>query len=162
MGKPLMFAILTAVCWGCYGPALALARTQLASPFKPYVAIGIAYLVWGIVGGLIGMSIKGDNFSFSGAGAIWGFVAGSAGALGALTLTFAMFTGGAAMPHVVMPIVFGGAVTVTSLISALQERQLPAGLLVGIGIVFIGIVMVTTNTPQTHPPQKAPTAQAKR
>lgn len=161
MYKPVLFALLTALFWGAYGPALGSARTALASPFKPYVAIGIAYLVWGVLGGLIGMRIKGDAFTFSGAGVTWGFIAGSLGAWGALTLTFAMFTGGTAMPHIVMPIVFGGAVTVTALISAAQQRQLSLGLIMGIIAVGIGIVAVTMNTPQAHPPKKAPAEAAK-
>lgn len=152
--KPILFALLTGFFWGTYGPALGPARTALASPFKPYVAIGAAYLVWGILGGLLGMWWKGDTFTFSGAGASWGFIAGSLGAWGALALTFAMFTGGTAMPHIVMPIVFGGAVTVTAIISSIQQRQLPVGLVIGIAVVFVGVVLVTINTPQQHPPSK--------
>ena len=59
-------------------------------------------------------SVTGDAFSFTGQGITWGFVAGSMGAFGALTLTLAMFTGGTAMPQIVMPIVFGSAVTVSA------------------------------------------------
>ena len=76
MKYPIIFALLTALCWGLYGPVLGYSRSQLASPFKPYVAIGIAYLIWGVLGGLIGMYFKGDDFSFSGAGAKWGMIAG--------------------------------------------------------------------------------------
>src|SRR4051812_30251030 len=119
MKYPVLFAILTAIFWGTYGPVLAESRTFLKSPFKPYVAIGIAYLVWGIGGGLLGMLYKGDDFSFSGAGVRWGLIAGSLGAFGALTLTLAMFSGG--KPYVVMPIVFGGAVTVSALTALWKE-----------------------------------------
>ena len=72
---PIIFALGTALCWGLYGPTLQHARAPGSppspppegwSPFKPYVGIGLAYLVLAIIGGLIMMKIKGDTFSFSG------------------------------------------------------------------------------------------------
>src|SRR5437868_15186067 len=107
---PIVYALLTGLFWGTYGPVLAESRTFLKSPFKPYVAIGIAYLIWGIGGGLVGMWYKKDEYTFTGPGMMWGLVAGTLGAWGALTLTLAMFSGG--KPYVVMPIVFGVPVTV--------------------------------------------------
>jgi hypothetical protein len=160
MKYPVLFAILTAFFWGTYGPVLAESRAFLKSPFKPYVAIGIAYLVWGIGGGIIGMLYKQDNFSFTGPGALWGLAAGSLGAFGALTLTLAMFSGG--KPYVVMPIVFGGAVTVSALVSAWKDYgqvQINPLLWVGvIGIVFCA-AMVAYFTPHI-PPAGAPPAKA--
>src|SRR5262249_30168356 len=119
--KPIMFALMTALCWGLYGPVLAYSRADLRSPFKPYVAIGIAYLIWGIGGGIAGMIYKQDNFTFTGPGALWGFAGGTLGAWGAFTLTLAMFSQG--KPFVVMPIVFGGAVTVSALYSFWTESK---------------------------------------
>lgn len=163
MRYPVLFAVLTALCWGLYGPALGQARSALLSPFKPYVAIGVAYLVWGIGGGIAGMLYKGDAFTFSGAGALWGFIAGTVGAWGAFTLTLAMFSGGAAMPQVVMPIVFGGAVTVTAMVSAwLARGQVAASPWLWVGVVgmFVCIVIVAYNTPHMapHPPPSTATA----
>lgn len=164
MRYPILFALLTAVFWGLYGPALGQARSALMSPFKPYFAIGIAYVVWGVAGGLAGMRLNGEAFSFSGPGVGWGFIAGSLGAWGAMTLTFAMFTGGTAMPYVVMPIVFGGAVTVTALVSAVQARAASPWLWLGIAVVAIGIVLVAYNTPHVAParPGPAPAAELDR
>ena len=164
MKLPIVFAVLTALFWGMYGPALGQARAGLGSPFKPYVAIGVAYLVWGAVGGLGGMAFKGDTFVFSGAGTLWGFIAGSLGAFGALTLTFAMFTGGTAMPQVVMPIVFGGAVTVSAIVSVAStygKTNISPMLWVGIVGMFVCIVIVAYNTPHAAPHKPAPPATAK-
>ena len=68
---PILFALGTAMCWGMYGPALGNARSTVKpphpdfwSPFKPYVFIGVAYLVIAIAGGLIAMKVKGDTFSY--------------------------------------------------------------------------------------------------
>jgi len=155
MKYPILFAILTGLCWGLYGPVLGQSRSALLSPFKPYVAIGVAYLIWGILGGLIGMWFKGDSFVFTGAGSVWGLAAGTLGAWGALTLTLAMFTGGGAIPHVVMPIVFGGAVTVSALVSVWSARghgETSPWLWVGIVGIALSIVLVASNTPHAAPP----------
>ncbi len=164
MKLPVMFALMTALFWGLYGPTLGQARTALSgSPFKPYVAIGIAYLIWGIVGGVSGMIYRGDNFSFTGPGTMWGFAAGSLGAWGALTLTLAMFTGGGAMPHIVMPIVFGGAVTVQALVSTWMYRestQVNPMMWVGVLGMAICIVIVAANTPHHAPKPKTDAAPA--
>jgi len=160
MKYPVLFALMTAFFWGMYGPALGNARSALASPFKPYVAIGVAYLIWGVVGGVGGMLYKGDTFAFTGAGTFWGLIAGSLGAWGALTLTLAMFSGGGAMPHIVMPIVFGGAVTVSAIVSAATvktEEGINPMLWAGILGMAVCIVIVAANTPHAHPPKKPAT-----
>jgi len=157
---PIVFALLTGLFWGTYGPTLAQARFYEKSAFKPYVMIGVAYLVWGILGGLVGMmytQVPGKPlFSFSLQGVFWGFAAGSLGAWGALTLTLAMFTGGTAMPQVVMPIVFGTAVSVAALTSVLTSHQKTHPMLwVGILGMAICIVVVAYFTPHAHPPKPA-------
>lgn len=161
---PILFALGTACCWGMYGPALGNARSQVKppspdawSPFKPYVFIGVAYLVIAIVGGLIAMKLKGDTFNFSGthsAAKNWGFIAGSLGAAGALCLTTAVIQskGNTAL---VMPIVFGGAVSVNALFSYFKFKDVSPLLWVGMALVFVGVVLIATFTPH-GPPKKAP------
>ncbi|MEZ5950700.1 MAG: hypothetical protein R3C12_16095 [Planctomycetaceae bacterium] len=132
------------------------------SPFKPYVFTGVAYLVWAVLGGLLGMYFKNDSYNFSGTHApsmTWGFLAGSVGAFGALFLTSAMISGG--KPLFVMPIVFGGAVTVTAIVSVIQLKQVTTAsplLWVGMLLVFVGVVLVARNTPHGHPPKPAAAA----
>ena len=168
------FAVATALFWGVYGPALSEARssTNEWSPFKPYVFIGVAYLVWGVLGGLAAMKLvpaNPDNLTFTGKylpSMKWGFIAGSLGAFGALTLTFAMFK--AKNAGLVMPIVFGGAVTVTALTNYVvlglirkQELHVEPGLWVGMGLVAVGIVLVAHYTPHAvaKKPAGGPTPQ---
>lgn len=161
MKLPILFALLTALCWGVYGPALAQCRTALGSPFKPYVMLGVAYLIWAILGGLLGMQYKGDPFTFSGRGVTWGFIAGTLGAWGALTVTLAMFSGGSKAPHVVMPIVFGGAVVVTALVSwwrTKPEHAASPWLWASIAGVVICAALVAYHTPQERPAGKPATA----
>lgn len=158
---PVLFAFGTALCWGLYGPVIANARsaTQEWSPFKPYVFIGVAYLVWAIVGGILGMRARDDSFNFFGGESpamIWGFLAGTLGALGALSLTNAMLSGG--KPLFVMPIVFGGAVTVTALVSTMRIKEAVSPVLwVGMTLVVTGIVLVAIYTP--HGPSKKTDAE---
>ena len=156
---PILFACLTAMCWGLYGPMIQNARSTTGewSPLKPYVFIGVAYLVWAIGGGLVGMYIKQDTFTYAGAHSpamSWGFIAGTFGAFGALFLTSAMLTGG--KPLFVMPIVFGGAVSVTAIFSIIQLRQVTSThplLWAGMAMVVIGVVLVARYTPHGHKPK---------
>ncbi len=164
---PILFAAMTALFWGVYGPALGNAQTRVPPPegwssFKPYMFVGLAYLVLGVGGGVLGMLAKGDSFSYAGdhfMPAKWGFLAGCVGALGALSLTSAMMIskGNAAL---VMPIVFGGAVSVTAIVSAIRLRghvNISPLLWVGMALVAVGIVIVARNTPHGHMP-KPPSA----
>ncbi|MEO1979806.1 MAG: hypothetical protein ABGZ23_26875 [Fuerstiella sp.] len=164
---PILFALGTAMCWGMYGPALGNARSTVKpphpdfwSPFKPYVFIGVAYLVIAIAGGLIAMKVKGDTFSYSGAHAAarnWGFIAGTLGAAGALFLTNAVMSskGNTAL---VMPIVFGGAVSVNAIFAYSQLRNsvnISPVLWVGMAFVIVGVVLVAKNTPHGAPAKPA-------
>ena len=168
MKLPVIFALLTALFWGLYGPVLGFARAAENNPFKPYLLIGVAYLVWAIVGGAAGMAYTKAPFAFSGAGLSWGLISGSLGAFGALTLTLAMFsfpTGTKPRPELVMPIVFGGAVTVTALTNLVISMKSPGAhqpslwLWVGIIGMAVCIVIVAYNTPHVAP-KKTPSAAA--
>ena len=157
---PFLFALITALAWGLYGPTLGQARLAdaAASPFKPYLGIGIAYLVVAIAGGSVGMWLRGDTFSLAGGGFQWGFLAGLLGAVGALGLTLSMFSGGARIPHAVMPLVFGGAVTITAVSTlVLSEGRLRGGPLLWVGIagMLVSTLLITTNTPHAAPPKPA-------
>ncbi|MCG8648513.1 MAG: hypothetical protein MI861_01695 [Pirellulales bacterium] len=163
---PILFAIGTAIFWGCYGPTIGNAQTPRVdgrplmppegwTPFKPYVFIGIAYLVIAIAGGLVMMKVKGDSFHFGGTHlptAKWGFLAGTLGAAGALCLTTAMMTSrGNAL--LVMPIVFGGAVSVTAIVSVIRlhgHATISPLLWVGMLLTVVGVVIVAMNTPHGH------------
>lgn len=157
-----VFAAMVALFWGCYGPTLSKARAPMGGDvswgaFKPYVFIGVAYLVIAIIGGAIMMRVVGnkgvaDNFDYAGPywpAAKWGFLAGCLGALGALSLTYAVVkTRG--NPAAVMPIVFGGAVTVNALVaffSLAKDAKVDPLMWVGMALVAVGIVLTAKHTP---------------
>ena len=167
--KPIIFAAMTALFWGMYGPVIGLSRAaEGGNPFKPYVLIGVAYLIWAILGGAIGMKATNEPFSFdiTGAGVKWGFIGGSLGAFGALTLTLAMFSfTGKPRPDIVMPIVFGGAVCITAITNIVLIKsggghvEFNPKLWAGMVGMAICIVVVAMNTPHAGP-HKKPAAPA--
>ncbi|WP_437191494.1 hypothetical protein [Planctomicrobium sp. SH527] len=155
----LMFAIATALFWGLYGPALGKARTPGDTPFKPYIFIGLAYLIWGIVGGMVAVKVAGGNFKFTPESVKWGFIAGTLGAFGALTLTMAMFQ--AKDARLVMPVVFGGATAISAITGTILARNyhIPPAQMVGFLLVIVGVVLIQMNA--THGPAPAkPVAQS--
>ena len=91
----IVCAVLVALCWGLYGPAVSNGRAPNREwgPFKPYVFIGLAYTVIAVFGSILMMkTVFTDNLNYTGEywpAAKWGFLAGALGAVGALFLTFA-------------------------------------------------------------------------
>lgn len=152
----LAFAVATAIFWGLYGPSLGKARTPGDSPFKPYIFIGLAYLIWGMVGGALAVKATGGTFSFTPQAIRWGFIAGSLGAFGALTLTYAMFE--AKDARLVMPVVFGGATAVSALVGTLmaKEHHVPPAQLVGFVLVIVGVVLIQAYGAHGPAPAKKP------
>jgi len=163
MKWPIVFALLTGLFWGTYGPALGIARAAEGNnPFKPYLMIGLAYLVWAVLGGFGGLAYTNTKMQFTGTGATWGFIAGSLGAFGALTLTLAMFSFQGMKPRadIVMPIVFGTAVSVTALVSVIQSNlqghaTFNPWLYLGIAGMAVCIITVAYNTPHVAPTKPA-------
>lgn len=161
---PVFCALLVALCWGMYGPTLVNARAPADAavkwgPFKPYVFIGVAYLVIGIIGGgLMMKTVFNDNFDYTGPyfpAMKWGFLAGCLGALGALALTFSLTKAGG-KPAYVMPIVFGGAVTVNAIAAfvTLHGEKVNPLMWVGMALVAVGICLTASYTPHGHAPAK--------
>jgi drug/metabolite transporter (DMT)-like permease len=159
-------ALGVALCWGLYGPTLTNARAPKGEwgPFKPYVFIGVAYLFIAIMGGMIMMRLVfNDNLDYTGQyspAMKWGFLAGCLGALGALSLTFALTKAGG-KPSYVMPIVFGGAVTVNAIVAYLGLHQGESAnplMWVGMFLVVVGICLTAGFTPHGHAPAKPATA----
>ncbi|QDS93274.1 hypothetical protein FF011L_20360 [Roseimaritima multifibrata] len=158
-------ALFAALCWGMYGPTLTHARSPNREwgPFKPYLFIGIAYLVIAIIGGAVMMKyVFNDNFDYSGKyvpAMKWGFLAGCLGALGALGLTFSLTKAGGS-PSYVMPIIFGGAVSINALASYFSHsgHSINPLMWVGMALVAVGICLTAGFAPH-GPPKKVVTAE---
>lgn len=151
---------LTAACWGVYGPVLHFGREDMHSPLRPFVCVGVAYFVIAIVVPL-GLLARGEKGAWTVKGVTWSLLAGVAGALGALGVILALHFGG--KPIYVMPLVFGGAPVVNTLLSAAMNRafgQLKAPFLAGLLLVITGAVTVLVFKPQPAPPAAAVAAAA--
>src|SRR5437868_11979051 len=125
----LIFALMTVVSWGVYGVLLHKGRGNMPmgpeashAGLKAFLFVCLAYALIGIAAAAM-LKWRGSNWSFTGAGVRWSLIAGSAGAVGAFTLVLALgaaaqiYKGAAAAA--VMPIVFGGAPIVNTVVAML-------------------------------------------
>lgn len=154
----IIAALCVALCWGSYGTVLSFARSPQGgwSAFKPYLFVGMAYVVVSILfGSLMMRFVFNDNFDYTGEyfpAMKWGFLAGLLGAFGALFLTISLTKAGG-KPAYVMPLVFGGAVTVNAIIAYLMLGKANPWMWLGMLLVAVGIVLTASNTPHGHPPK---------
>ena len=150
---------LTAVCWGVYGPVLHFGREAMHSPLRPFVCVGLAYFLIAVLIPLVLLVRSGERGRWSSVGVFWSLIAGAAGALGALGVILALNFGG--KPIYVMPLVFGGAPVVNTLLTAAMNKsfnQLKAPFLAGLILVITGAVTVLVFKP--HPQAVEPVARA--
>jgi hypothetical protein len=142
---------LTAVCWGVYGPVLAEGSKLLQSPLRAFMCVGVAYFLIAIIVPVALLRGTGEKGAWKTSGVVWSLVAGAAGALGALGVILALrvFQGN---PIYVMPLVFGGAPVVNTLLNAFMNKafgQLKAPFIAGLILVITGAVVVLLFRPQT-------------
>ena len=152
---------LTALCWGAYGPVLHFGREAMHSSLRPFMCVGAAYFLIAVLVPAVLLARGGERGGWTTKGVVWSLLAGVAGALGALGVIMALGFGG--RPIYVMPLVFGGAPVVNTLLSAFMNRafgQLKAPFLAGLLLVVTGAVTVLVFKPQAAPPKPAATAAA--
>lgn len=155
---------LTALAWGSYGPVLHEGQHHLGNDrIKPLICVGLAYLVVAVIipaAILIAQGKFTTDWTFS--GFTWSFIAGTCGTFGAFGLILALTNGG--KPWIVMPLVFGFAPIVTTLIS-LSTKNLwsQAGPIFYAGVIMTiaGAVTVLIFAPKGAPPQKSAHAEEK-
>ena len=152
---------LTALCWGAYGPVLHFGREAMHSSLRPFMCVGAAYFLIAVLVPTLLLARGGERGGWTTKGVVWSLLAGVAGSLGALGVILALGFGG--RPIYVMPLVFGGAPVVNTLLSAFMNKafgQLKAPFLAGLLLVVTGAVTVLVFKPQTAPPKPAATAEA--
>ena len=156
---------LTAFCWGVYGPVLHFGREAMHSNLRPFMCVGIAYFVIAVIVPVVLLARGGERGGWTNKGVLWSMLAGTAGALGALGVILALGFGG--KPIYVMPLVFGGAPVVNTLLTAFMNRsfnQLKAPFLAGLILVIMGAVtvLVFKPQPQAHAAPAAVAAAAQK
>jgi hypothetical protein len=156
----LPFIAMTFVSWGVYGPLLHEGKHAMEeSSLRPFVGVGIAYFIIAVIVPVI-MLRKGEKGHWSVGGTLLSFLAGSVGALGALGVILALTAGG--KPVFVMPVVFGFAPVVNTLVTSYLSKtfdQINPKFLAGLLAVALGAVGVLVFKP-AMPPAKPHTDPA--
>lgn len=111
----IIFALLAALSWGLYGPALHRGQVALGSPLRALLCVGVAYFLIGVLVPLVGLWYQGELGGFTAKGSLAATVGGALGAAGAICIIFAFKWGG--LPTFVMPLVFAGAPIINVLFS---------------------------------------------
>jgi hypothetical protein len=158
-----MFILMTALCWGAYGPVLHKGQQVMGgSRMRPFLCVGLAYFVVAVIFPLmIQPAFKpepGTWFTFG--GWFWSLLGGSVGALGALGIIYAFNFGG--KPLFVMPLVFGIAPVVNTFSEIISKGlwgQVGTFFYLSLFLVIAGAVTVLVTAPKAKPhPPAAPKA----
>lgn len=113
----LLFTALTFLSWGAYGPLLRYGTTAMGHDgLKAFVGVGVAYFVIAVIVPFWILQKKGEKGKWTFVGTTYSIVAGSVGAIGALGIILALVFKGD--PVFVMPLVFGFAPIVNTLVTA--------------------------------------------
>ena len=151
----LLFVLMTFCCWGIYGPVLHIGQAEMSgvpgklSSLRPFICVGVAYFLIAVAFPLVVLRTKGEQGNWTMGGAILSFVAGAVGAIGALGIILAFKFQG--KPVYVMPLVFGLAPIVNTLVTMIMARtykQASALFYLGIIIVALGAAGVLTFKPK--------------
>ena len=166
MGKLwLIFAVLTVSSWGLYGVFLHKGQDAMKDPtvdamedaaprrYKAFLFVGLAYLLVAVIGSAIMLYSTGAEWTFSGKGVNWSFLAGVVGAIGAFGVLLAFGAGG--RPAVVMSIVFAGAPIVNAIVATLSHPPKEGWsavrweFVLGIALAAVGGCLVTFFKPSS-------------
>ena len=155
----------TVVCWGAYGPVLHKGQAAMQqSRLRPLLCVGLAYFAIAVFVPMLVLSAVPDSETseFNFGGTMWSLSAGAAGAIGALGIIMAFNFGG--RPVYVMPLVFGGAPVVNTLLTTIVGGlwdKVTSLFLAGLILVIAGAAMVLVFAPKGPPPTKQKSESAK-
>src|SRR3954471_11139089 len=160
-----LFALCTALFWGVYGPLLQRGHHLMGTEgrLRPFICVGIAYLLVAIVGPIVVMYTTGIDrgegvfHGWTARGILWSTLAGAVGALGAFTLIMALGAGGAPSTIYVMPLVFGCAPVVSTLTSMYMNNlfgKISPFFAAGLILTAAGAITILITAPK---PQKKET-----
>jgi hypothetical protein len=160
----LLFTAMTFFSWGAYGPVLhhgAIAFDH--DSLRAFVGVGLAYFLIAVLIPLAILKKNGETGRWTVLGAVYSLVAGAVGAVGALGIILALGYGGRTV--YVMPLVFGFAPIVNTLVTAFLTRtfhQIRPVFVGGVVTAALGAagVLYFKPTPPPSPPivETSPTA----
>lgn len=151
----LIFVFITVASWGIYGPVLHSAQHSMGEDvvarWKPFMGVGIAYFLIAVLFPLAILFTKGEKGHWTLGGFVWSFVSGAVGAIGALGIILAFNFGG--KPVFVMPLVFGCAPVVNTMVTMAMSRTLKEAswfFYIGVLVVAIGAAGVMFLKPKEN------------
>ena len=149
--------VVAAVCWGSYGPMLHIGQAKMSgSRLRPFTCVGLAYFFIAVAAPLyVIYQRSADTGSWTAGGMTWSFLAGVAGAIGALGVILAFTAAG--NPYYVMPLIFGFAPVINTFISLTETGswgRATTMFWVSLAVVIAGAVTVLTNAPKPKPKPK--------
>jgi len=155
----LLFTAMTAFFWGIYGIVLHKGTSlmdnektfqgEFGVSLRAFVGVGLAYFLIAVLVPVALLNRKRETGFWSVSGTVMSLFAGTVGALGALGVTLALAFKAQAI--FVMPIVFGGAPVVNTLLTSYLNKsfkQIKPMFLVGMAMVALGMIGVFLNKPQ--------------
>ncbi|MEE3231037.1 MAG: hypothetical protein VX272_08350 [Planctomycetota bacterium] len=132
----LIFALGTVCCWGAYGTAIHKSNVLLGHGMKTILLVGVAYFFLAVlIPGIYIMSKQAIDWSFPGKGMMFGLLAGSLGAIGAICVIYSMKSGG--NPQYVMPIIFGCAPLVNVIVSSIAHPPKAVNPIFWLGVLVL-------------------------
>jgi hypothetical protein len=155
---------MTALCWGVYGPMLHKGQMLMqGSRLRPLVCVGVSYFVIAVLLPLAILQVMPEESNYTYNGTLWSLAGGTAGALGALGVIMAFNFGG--KPIYVMPLVFGCAPVINTLIGIQLQGAASINPIfyAGLILVVVGAVTVLVFAPRSGPkpePASAPRGAA--
>ncbi|MGA0039894.1 MAG: hypothetical protein ACO3NZ_08605 [Pirellulales bacterium] len=149
----MLATALALTCWGAYGVVLHGGQAAMGgSRLRPLICIGVAYFLIAVLVPLALIGPMGDTGTWDVAGSIWSLAGGALGAIGALGIILAFNCGG--KPFTVMPVVFGCAPVINTLVSLATSGTPMSSLspifLAGLLIVAVGAATVLVFGPRGH------------
>lgn len=152
----LLAIALAIVSWGAYGPVLHRGQASMHhSRLRPLLCVGLAYFAIAVVVPNMILAEFPEHSTYGSFGTLWSMAGGAFGAVGALGIIMAFNFGG--RPIYVMPLVFGGAPVINTLVSTVAQGQLGnmgALFLAGLILVIAGSAMVLTLAPRGDVPTR--------
>jgi drug/metabolite transporter (DMT)-like permease len=140
---------LTVLSWGAYGPMLRTGGLAMGdSHLLPFIFVGVAYFLIAVLAAWAFLMWRGEAGNWTVDGVAWSLFAGVVTAFGALGIILALSFGGS--PIYVMPLVFGCAPVVNTLLSmSLTKSYRDAGpfFYAGLILVIAGAVAVLVFNP---------------
>ena len=156
----LLCVTMVILGWGVYGPILHKGQLAMdSSRLRPLICVGLAYFAIAVVLAGLMLAASGEGGRWTVGGTLWSLAAGSAGAIGALGIIMCFNFGG--KPIYVMPLVFGGAPVVNTLVNAAEHGGLTSMspfFFAGLILTCAGAAIVLVFAPRGHaaasPPAK--------